>query len=174
MRDIIKNEIIIKQDEYLDYINQHIKNVYKAFEIYDEVIRTVLEYDSYDLCRRVINHDASKYSSEEFNAYRRKFYPTSTEINKDKIEEEFDLAWKHHYKLNDHHPEHWILNGVPTDMSDISIAEMILDWTAMSYNFGGTVYGYFSTKFNKNKLTERTNAKVVKTLNKMMIYDSNK
>lgn len=37
---------------------------------------------------------------------------------------------EHHYKVNDHHPEHWP-NGI-NDMSLLSILEMLCDWKAAS------------------------------------------
>ena len=66
-----------KDKKMLDYTDSHIQKVAKAFKDNGEKILKELGIsDKYDeLFHRVIVHDASKYSEEEFEGYRRHFDP---------------------------------------------------------------------------------------------------
>ena len=122
---------------YMDYINDHISKVKKSFDQRSAMLQRVMNLshsEMEELIGRIDNHDASKYSVEEFPAYRNYFYPAEKEARDN---EGFAKAWEHHYKNNDHHPEYWVVNNVPQPMTKVAIAEMILDWEAMSRNFGG-------------------------------------
>ena len=134
---------------YMDYINNHIDNVSKAFDQYGDQLCSALEIDKSRLDSIVSIHDRSKYTDEEFDPYRAKFYPKN--INQEDIELCFNDAWKHHYEHNPHHPEFWITkndNGEVqyTDMAKLYIAEMLLDWAAMSMVKGGTACEYYYRK----------------------------
>jgi hypothetical protein len=54
------------------------------------------------------------YNSQEYKSYLKKLGP----------------ALAHHYKVNTHHPEHYV-NGV-NDMDLVDIVEMLCDWIAAS------------------------------------------
>ena len=101
-------------------------------------------------------HDSSKFSEDEFDAYRRHFHRTDEEILIDdtnpasaqEAESNFQKAWEHHYMNNNHHPQWWCYHdatGVrtservdPIPMSLDAIIHMICDWSAMSLKFDHT------------------------------------
>lgn len=115
-----------KCEEYAKYIDEHVMNIKAAFNdlfrnpnkpftnfhgITGEKLDNILN----KLEMAVACHDSSKYTDEEFEAYRAKYYPTTKE--KERMEHdafyaqlvnaEYDVAWKHHFITNDHHPNHW-------------------------------------------------------------------
>ena len=136
------SEVIKKEEEYMEYIKDHINNVHKAFEIMYEIKDKFKDIDRYDISDAIESikekglieiHDESKYSDEEFDAYRRHFHSIDDK-EKEESEEDFKLAWKHHYENNPHHPEYWInKDGEVRNMEMIYIVEMACDWIAMGY-----------------------------------------
>ena len=124
------------------------------------------------------NHDASKYSEEEFEPYRIKYYPTTNEKNADEetrklIDFNSEEAWKHHYKTNDHHPMFWAdsENNSPRDMSLGAIIHMLCDWEAMSYKFGTSTLDWYNNKASKEKeaMTDRTKVIVEELLDRLFV-----
>lgn len=179
------SEVCIKCEEYHLYILNHIQNVQYSAERLFKIIDTAEFREKYrkaaeiigDTCygaedpysmtpklqdcpdswldSLVADHDVSKFSREEFNAYRKKFYPTGLESkqydennkNTVAVDEAFDQAWKHHYCSNDHHPKYWRIKNVnnislqkrldselgdPVQMDIMAIFHMICDWNAMT------------------------------------------
>lgn len=127
-----------KIKQYEEYVEEHYNNVKKAFEeLINKEIPETMEYLN-DLYKKVQEHDNSKWSEEEFNAYRKNFYPIN-EQEKEDNKEEFEKAWKHHYENNDHHWEHWLddqgslesLIEVGERNVRLAYLEMVCDWTAM-------------------------------------------
>lgn len=111
------------QKKYKDYVLGHKQRV-KEFagwlkenlpELFDKV-----DMDSFDSL--IEEHDESKFSVEEFDAYARHFY------DDEDYSLEFDSAWEHHWKTNEHHPEHWEGRDIPY----IYILEMLCDWGSFS------------------------------------------
>lgn len=161
-----------KEQEYLDYINDHIVNVNKAFELYMlDILNmnniSILVSDQ-DIKEAIIKlkpliptHDASKFSDSEFDGYRMKWYPTKTELAKMSENEEFkklvydryDKCWEHHYKVNQHHPKHWVDpdTGIANDMSLDAIIEMLCDWEAMSLKFGTSTLKWYENDAKDEK-----------------------
>lgn len=163
------DKIIEKVKEYEEYIKEHIQNVRNSYNDRKSKIQLVLrlsEGDMQKLENRIKNHDASKWSNEEFDAYRRHFHSVSDKEKEDS-KEDFEQAWKHHYSVNDHHPEYW----KNTNMSNIAIAELICDWEAMGRKFGGNPLEYFEK--NKSKLKTKMNEYTYDTIYKALknIYD---
>ena len=163
------NELkIAKAEEYKQYIDNHIKNIIKS---YNNLISNNWINNPYNrdikkelaaLRTKIINHDASKYSDEEFDAFRAYLYPINDE-EKENALEDFEIAKKHHYKVNDHHPEHWIdENGIPQDMPLICILELICDWDAMGHNI---TKGYSSSVVDFWNKTKDTRWKSIMTNN---------
>lgn len=150
---------------YYDYIKNHIDLVSKAFDRYGksickDIVRTDNSYAIlYDkLYVRVLDHDKSKYDSAEFNGYRMKFFPCvedNIEENKKFIDNAFNSAWTHHYFHNDHHSQFWKTEvhgkDVKTEMSKAAIAEMLLDWIAMSMNFKSSVYDWWMNEADEER-----------------------
>ena len=149
----------LKEKEYLAYINEHIANVKTAYYNYRFQLCSNLVISAVDLYNNILVHDDTKYSEEEFEGYRQWFYPCSDE---EKNKELFDKAWEHHYLNNPHHPEYWCdrETNEPTDMPDIYIAEMLLDWAGMGIKFGDTAYEYYMKTRDTKPLSENTKKKI--------------
>lgn len=141
-----------KQKEYLDYINNHISNVQKTFlKFFVPLLEkeNISELFSDEEFKEAMNrlqtsipeHDASKFSDDEFDGYREKYYPTSNELAdpefQQKVAEKAEEAWISHYKHNWHHPAYWINDdGEIQDMSLDAIIEMVCDWASFSISKG--------------------------------------
>lgn len=145
----------IKEKEYLEYINEHIRNVRIACTKYGERLAKTLNISERELNAIAARHDESKYYEEEFEGYRQWFFPCSNETKDKKL---FDKAWEHHYTVNKHHPEFWMdtYNNEPEDMPPIYIAEMLLDWEAMSMKFNNNTYDYYMKEKDKKPFSENT------------------
>lgn len=168
-----------KEKEYLDYINQHIKLVKKAFVLYfaplfyknnisplisDKELKQAIQ----DLAKVIDTHDASKFGDAEFDGYRAYYYPTSREKAGDDsfkadLEERYNECWKHHYETNDHHPKHWVdtETGIPRDMSLKAIIEMICDWESMALKFDSDTIKWYEEEAEDEKKCMSTNTKQI-------------
>lgn len=151
------NRKIKKQEKnYKNYIKEHQENVRKAFE---EIKENPIIYQRYSgeildaLWGRVLIHDKSKYSEEEFVPYRKNFYPINAE-EKEENKPNFDKAWGHHWKNNSHHWQ-YRKNKTSFDKNNkeevLDVLENILDWIAMGYKFNDRPYQYYEN--NKNNIT---------------------
>ena len=139
--------------KYLDYLEEHLNNVAKAF---DELSRACegmhwvsSDYDWHSIKHDVYLHDLSKFSPDEFVQYRAKFYPVKLNIpdcgfELEEFNKDFDLACAHHKKHNSHH---WESIKYYRDF-----IHMIIDWTAMSYKFGDTPWGFYEKNKSQIKL----------------------
>ena len=95
------------ENKYKEYIMNHKLNVEKAWQNIKnnpECIELIEKYMCVDSACDVIddlvkNHDTSKFGKEEFDAYRKNFYPISPE-EKESNKDAFDKAWEHHYTNN--------------------------------------------------------------------------
>lgn len=96
-------------------------------------------HDKTDLGQELLDraeiHDTSKYGPVE-----RLPYIWNTEYHSCKragisfqypegMKEKVDAATKHHITTNRHHPE---FHKTPSDMTDVDVAEMVADWSAMA------------------------------------------
>ena len=90
--------------------------------------------------RKVLKHDHSKMSDEEWDAYDAYFYGTNRSWD---VVEEFERAWLHHIHENKHHWQHWVL--IPDggdrelraiEIPDCYIIEMICDWASFGVSHG--------------------------------------
>ena len=142
---LLGHEYIKQTRAYCDYLEEHFNNIALAFdEVYSKCKHLPFFTDDFNyhtLYHQIELHDISKFSSEEFTQYRTKFFPTTEELSYVK---DFDKAWKHHYTNNSHHWE--------SATTEIDVVHMIIDWTAMSYKFGGTAQSYYEANQNKIKL----------------------
>jgi len=149
-------------DQYKEYVLEHIKNVETAFKQYGDLLAYKLELPQDLMLKVVAEHDRSKLdNSLEFEAYRQYFYPEKGQV-KDKGF--FDVGWLYHQNANSHHPEFWILRDdkgtTILDMPNIDIAEMLLDWAAMSIKFGGSAYEYYQKSGKDKPFSDATRMKV--------------
>ena len=134
-----------KDEEYLEYIKDHILNVKRSFVNYmipllkknnissmisDEDLKAAI----IKAAESVQHHDDSKFGDDEFDGYRARWYPTQKEKNGDQeyqdlIRAEYDKAWEHHYTVNGHHPLHWVdpKTKITKDMTLDAIIEIGFD-----------------------------------------------
>jgi len=188
-------DVLEKEREYAVYIVTHCNNVKFAFktlfcgnEQYIPDGCTAEEYNNIieGLKVTIAEHDKSKFSDEEFYPYRVKFYPTEAEKKRmeedieylNKVKNDFEEAWKHHYMFNDHHTKHWLIpehDNIPahyTDMPYDAIIHMICDWCAMSLYFDkdmAAVIKWYKEDADKEKseMTEKTKSTVEDLLQKI-------
>lgn len=165
-----------KENEYRTYIEEHVDNVQKAYnKLYKIILKQQIEDDKEDvwmkngiikLSRYIEYHDNSKYSTEEFNAYRRKFYPINDSEKTEKVERDFQIAWEHHYMLNSHHPLYWVKDGVAKNMSNDAILEMACDLIAMSMKFGTDPLKWFLDHMDEDEfnMTPKSKDRLIKVL----------
>ena len=135
---------------YNEYINSHILAVIDSFEELAKLEDSfIVQHES--LLRDIIMcHDASKYSEEEYNAYRKRFYPADGEVGTFN----FKAAWEHHFSNNPHHWQYYCIQtltgeyklkqNIDLDTYKISCVEMICDWCAMSRQFSNRVKDYYN------------------------------
>jgi hypothetical protein len=159
-----------KRNQYREYIDNHVSNVWNAWSNYKNLfICTVIakDYEYNKLKINLLKHDESKYSEEEFEFYRKNFFPVSN-TEKENNKENFEMAIEHHYKCNPHHWNYWVDdNGVAKEMEDIYIIEMICDWIAMGTQFGNTASEYYMKNRDKINLHPATKEKVEYILSQM-------
>ena len=151
-------ELENKEEEYKNYIEEHIKNTQKAWDLVQPKLKG--EYKLSPEMKEKIDeliksHDASKFSKEEFEPYRQYFY---TKNNEAKNKEVFDKAWLHHYTLNKHHWQHWVGQDMPLEY----IIEQLCDWKAMSIKFGDTPQAYYNKEKKNIKFSPETKKLVEK------------
>lgn len=148
----------IKEKEYIKYIENHKFLIEQAF---DEMVMCpdmqwlTWEFYHVDLYDRIKNHDNSKYEIEEFDAYRKNYYPVNEE-EKELNKEDFEKAWKHHYESNRHHWQcRQFDNCKDNKLSKEQILdclENICDWMAVGYDKGNRPYQFYETIKDKIKL----------------------
>ena len=151
--------------EYTKYLVEHINNVNKA-------ANWMNEHDIFDKRYQIRNHDDSKYSSEEYDAYDAYFYGGSDK-SQEEVNKEFDYAWLHHIHNNPHHWQHWVLNedegsSKVLEMPTSYVFEMIADWWSFSWT-SGNLYEVFDwyDKHKDMKLHPNTRKLVEDTLAKI-------
>lgn len=147
-----------KENEYRTYIEEHVDNVQKAYnKLYKIILRQTDDKNAWmknailKLSRYIEYHDNSKYSTEEFNAYRRKFYPINDSEKTEKVDKDFQIAWQHHYMINPHHPLYWVKDGVAKNMSNDAILEMACDLIAMGMKFNNNPLDWFLQHADENE-----------------------
>ena len=127
---------------YDEYLEQHKANVRKAFSWIEQNLPEVLPQGETlkRLKENIKNHDASKTSKEEYDAYDKYFYGINRTYE---VVQAFRLAWLKHIHNNPHHWQHWILinddpeEGImPMDIPEEYIIEMVCDWWSFSFSKG--------------------------------------
>ena len=140
-------------DQYNQYLDQHIGNVQRGYEWLKENLPEVLSEDNYinetsyygELDEIIEQHDKSKYKKIpdvenyydlacEWDAYNDYFYGEKTP----EVESAFNKAWLAHIHANPHHWQHWLLQhddeGLEAlEMPYVFIIEMIMDWWSFSW-----------------------------------------
>lgn len=145
--------------EYDSYLKEHITNVNNAYKwLIDHFGK---DYDV-GLTHNIIDHDKSKYTSEEYGPYDDYFYGKKTpEVN-----EAFNKAWLHHIHNNPHHWQYWVLieddpelpgGFLCIEMPIQYIFEMIADWWSFSWK-QNNLHEIFDW-YEKHRKTIRLNSK---------------
>ena len=168
---------------YDRYLKQHKNNVYEACkwmmnnlpkDIFPEELQSQVEYQ----CQ--YNHDKSKDSSEEYEAYDQHFYGNRSYEN----EKNFLYAWNHHIHNNPHHWQYWVLINDDKDegeklleIPDNYIFEMICDWWSFSWNSGNLyeIFDWYEKGKDYRKINENSLKKIETILNTIkLILDTEK
>lgn len=128
---------------YDEYLAEHIGNVNKGLHwMLDNLGLSQEEKNAIETAMTEFNHDESKYSTEEYDAYDKYFYGGNRSY---KVVQDFNYAWLHHIHQNPHHWQYWVLleddpeTELPykTLMIPLSyIFEMIADWWSFSWKSG--------------------------------------
>lgn len=143
---------IEKYREYLDYLEDHLHNIYKSFYEIKHKCKDldIIKNKKYLklLEEKIYNHDLSKFSQDEFVLYIKFF--TLKEISA----KELEPAWKNHLKNNDHHWENIVNYNVNSLDWKIAIIHMIIDWNAMGYLYGDNAKIYYENNKDKIHLTK--------------------
>ena len=185
MKSKVGKDVLAKNEEYKDYLRKHISGVMSAFVKYFYPMRgknCLSEWFSdddfndalYSAYLSIVDHDKSKYSSDEFKPYRYNFFPTESELSdpeyKIKANDLMNKAWKHHLSFNMHHPEWW--GG--SDMSLSCIIEMICDWISVGNLKGNKTISWFESDNSsevRNAMSVNTMAIVKKFLYEILPSD---
>ena len=151
--------------EYDKYLLEHINNVRTCYKLlWGENLE---------------EHDASKYSEEEYKAYDAHFYHTG-----ECTEADYNRAWLHHIHNNPHHWQHWVIledEGTVTTvkMSNEAFKEMIADWTSfcLDKNDAKSLLNWYKTNRKTILMDDKTKAMadraVVYAYNKVKNYLEN-
>jgi hypothetical protein len=87
-----------------------------------------------ELFRRAVEHDNSKLGPEEYELFAGAFEGLQNNVYGSEAYQaqlqRIGPAIEHHYRVNDHHPEHF--TGGVNDMNLIHVMEMVCDWIASS------------------------------------------
>lgn len=155
-----------REQQYHDYLNQHISGVQRA---YDEFFKDNLLIDSNldieeiaQLEEDIKNHDASKYDKDyEWYQYLDNFYPISEEA-KQENKDNYNLAWNHHQKENKHHWQYWVLikdtgDIIPLPMPEPYVIQALCDWHSFAYkNPESTARHWYDNNNDKMILHDET------------------
>ena len=137
-----------KENDYKNYVIEHITNVKRAWSDMKantevmEYLKSIPGFDNDIVEYLIINHDNSKFGEEEWEPYRKNFFPIDDD-EKDMNKDDFQKAWKHHYLNNMHHWNYWSETKAIRSMSINYVVEMCCDWIAMSTKFGGNALDWY-------------------------------
>lgn len=159
--------------QYDMYLQGHKANVAKGFGWIRENLPELIERADY--CEWLIcyNHDKSKDSAEEYDAYDAYFYGGNRSY---KVVQDFKVAWLHHIHNNPHHWQYWILvNDEPEegdtvlDMPYEYILEMICDWWSFSWKTGKLteIFNWYADHEKRIKMSDKTRKTVEDILEKI-------
>lgn len=161
---------------YDQYLAEHIGNVNKGLHwMLDNLGLSQEEKNAIETAMVSFNHDESKYSSEEYNAYDQYFYGGNRSY---KVVQDFNYAWLHHIHQNPHHWQYWVLleddpeAGLPYKALSISlpyIFEMIADWWSFSWKSGNLfeIFNWYAEHRDKQYINESSRMIIERILEKI-------
>lgn len=108
---------------------------------------------------RLIIHDWTKLTPQEWGPYANLFYSRHSKLNPPRdLQSSFDAAWLHHQSSNKHHWQYWVLIQDDGEIRPLEIPfgyvlEMVSDWAGA----GKTITGRWDLVvwYNKNKNSMR-------------------
>ena len=166
-------KLIKKTREYLDYLEEHILNVEKAWsELQDKCKDMRFMWDDYyyfSIQDAVEAHDISKLSEQEFVQYRKAFYSAKNEPKYDMSE-----AWEHHKRENPHHWENWTELGWGNPAAEVHCVHMVIDWIAMGYKFGDTAQFFYEKNQDKINIPKEAVSFIYKIFRRLDSRKENK
>lgn len=146
---------IEKENEYKKYLVFHIGHVEEAFHRLIEPLKGKYDKETDDaIIACGVNltlHDLSKLSKEEFDFYRRHFYPTDAEKKEKEDESLFDKAWEHHHQNNPHHVYYWVHGDEKQEMPLEFIFEMLCDWSSVSQWYDTSLVSWYDKDAKEEK-----------------------
>jgi hypothetical protein len=153
MKNIIKKIAThIQEERYMRYIMKHRRNMadaYKEMTSYPEILELGNEV-LIMLKQRVVFHDITKLMNDEFDAYRKHFFPINKKEKENNLEN-FNRAWQHHYDVNAHHWQHR-RNKTDFDKKDpvqvVNVLENVCDWLAVGYTYKNRPFQYYEKHKN--------------------------
>lgn len=162
--------------EYDNYIRDHKDNLKHGLEWME---RNLPFLDGEKLAEALLNaeqHDESKYSKEEYEAYDAYFY--GDHVRPPEVQAAFDKAWLHHIHNNPHHWQHWVLLEDDPNIGSIGKAlempleyvyEMIADWWSFSWRNNNLleVFSWYESHRNHIFMNVKTRAIVESILRDM-------
>lgn len=177
VRGVLVVVIKLINNEYDTYLAKHRRGVMDSFYMVRPQLRDYMlnnlchnenevEHRLSELWKQLNQHDDSKYSDVEYNAYNDYFYGKE---RTPEIELNFNMAWNHHQKCNPHHWQYWTLikdSGkiMPLPMPFNYIVEMLCDWHSFSRkNLQSTAYKWYIENKN-NMMLHKDTITVIETL----------
>lgn len=162
-------------DKYDEYLKEHVANVRKGILWFYEHMNDI-PISRTLLVKLADQHDFSKLSAEEYDAYDEYFYGKE---GKDKeelqnIDEAFDYAWLSHIHHNKHHWQHWVLQEdegktKALEIPEEYVYEMIADWWSFSWRSGNLneIFDWYEKHKDRMILHSNTRKLVEDILEKM-------
>ena len=158
-----------ENNDYTNYVTGHKSNLDK---VWNAMIPILVEKYNVPppvievITKNIANHDASKSSPEEFEAYARHWYPEDGK-KPNKESDEYKMAWLHHMQNNKHHWNHWIIVDSKTEfeaveMPFIYIMEMLVDWSAQGLNPGSEGVKKWYNDNKKDFIMHKNTTKFIK------------
>ncbi len=155
-------------------MREHKANVTKGYDWLAENLPELELIENGDTAWQIeYNHDQSKSSPEEYEAYDAYFYGGNRSY---RVVRKFQHAWLHHIHNNPHHWQYWVLHNDEPDEGEIIlrmpyeyIIEMICDWWSFSWKDGNLreIFSWYDQHKDYMKLHELTRAVVENILEQM-------
>lgn len=146
--------------EYDQYLEKHRDNVQKAYTWLQTNLPDII--NSWFLSEAITEHDQSKNSADEYNAYDIYYYGNNRSYA---VLEAYRQAWLLHIHRNPHHWQHWVLINDDPEEGEILlempypyIIEMICDWWSFSFQKGdlSEIFSWYDRHSAYIKLAPKT------------------
>lgn len=158
--------------QYDEYLKEHISAVNNAYIWLSQNLNDKDYGASFYINGGTDDHDRSKFTAEEYEAYDAYFYGRNKSYA---VVNDFNKAWLHHIHNNPHHWQHWVLleddpkSGEPyicIEMPIHVVLEMIADWWSFSWRTGN-LYEVFDW-YDKHKTTMKLHKNTRKLVEKIL------